>query len=293
VNRIRKKKLVHFYDGLGIALDGLECIGHTAGHYGKIALFRHEQLGKVFVLNGEIQHVEAWAPLYHEPLVHLAAAFVPVVRNVLILGGGTLYAAAEALKYKSVERVVVIDQDEAIIRFTTKFYSHAERCQSDTRFKVLHEDAYNYLGTSGERFDIVINDGADLLKMSQQRGCNLLDTITKAISPSGVCSDVVYRHVFEKSQVANTIRRLAKKCKLCMSLLCIPEYHGSLHLLTIWGRGTSFVNQNLRRPLNLEQQMWIRQRHARCVLYNPRFLAFHLYLPVYLKRIIGLTKKAA
>jgi hypothetical protein len=29
------------------------------------------------------------------------------------------------------------------------------------------------------------------------------------------------------------------------------------------------------------------------VLYNPRFLAFHLYLPVYLKRIIGLTKKAA
>lgn len=284
-------KIVHFYDGLGIALARLKPIGRARGKFGTISLFQHGQLGKVFVLNGEIQHVEAWAPLYHEPLVHLSAAFVPIVKTVLVLGGGTLYAAAEALKYKSIERVVVIEQDESVINFTAKFYPHAKRCIRDKRFAVIHTDAYDYLLKPAEKCDLVINDGADLLKLGKQRRRDLLSSMTRAVTERGICADVVYRHVFERRQASKTIGALSRRFKHAISLVCLPEYHGALHLLSMWGLETSQINQNLDHPLNLEQRAWFGQPKDHCIFYNPRFLKFHLYLPPYIKRIIRLTKK--
>ena len=294
----KQRKITHFFRGIGIALDQLTPVARCRGTYGRITVFRHPELGKVFVLNDEIQHVEAWAPLYHEPLVHLPASFVKEVKEVMIFGGGTLYAASEVLKYKSVERVIVFDHDPKVPETAAEYYSHARACLNDNRFTLVHEDAYSSVARFRNRFDLIINDGADLIsaKSLGYQGrirSNLFLVMTRALKPTGVCADVIYRHLFERQRILHTIRRLQRSTRFALSLVFLPEYHGILHVLSIWGGRSSSVTQTLVRPKNKEQLCWVRDpATSPCVYYDPRFLHYYLYLPPYLKTALAAKKRA-
>lgn len=289
-----KREITHFFNGIGIALSSLKPIARRHGAFGQINLFQHPELGKVFVLNGEIQHVEAWAPLYHEPLVHLAASFVTKVTDVMILGGGTLYAASEALKYKSVRRVSVFDHDPKVSEIAAEFYKHAQDCFNDPRFHIFHRDAYLSISKFRASFDLVINDGADLIVAGAKRknsSPNLFSAMTKSLKPTGVCADVVYRHLFEKRRTIRTINQLKAKNRFALSLVFLPEYHGILHALCMWGKKESHITQWAKRPRNKEQLDWIKNpANSPCVYYTPKFLHYYLYLPCYLKDALNFRK---
>jgi spermidine synthase len=294
-----QRKITHFFKGIGVSVARLTPVAHRRGAFGQISLFQHPELGKIFVLDGEIQHVEAWAPLYHEPLVHLPASFVDEVEDVLILGGGPLYAASEALKYKSVKRVILIDHDHRVTEIVARYYPHARRCLQDRRFTLLHEDAYAALPRLGQQFDLVINDGADLVSVrsrTRQSGAatNLFSDMTAALRPQGACADVIQRHVFERQRILLTLKRLGPRLRVALSLVFLPEYHGVLHLLSIWGKRHSQITQTPTRLQNAEQSRWIRNpRCSPCRYYDPRFLGYYLYLPRYLKSFVTVRKKAA
>jgi spermidine synthase len=276
--RRKQRQISHFLDGIGISLARLVPIARCRGLFGQINLFRHPELGKVFVLNDEIQHVEAWAPLYHEPLVHLPTSFVPHVKDVLILGGGTLYAASEVLKYKTLKRVVLVDHDPEVTWTVVQHYAHAKACVNDTRFALLPRDAYSGLSGFHNEFDLIINDGADLLNVQlrrRHRGSvpNLFSLMSNALKPKGVCADVIWRHLFERRRVLRTLSHLPIKCRLALSLVFLPEYHGVLHMLSMWGKRSSLVSQLAAQPNNKEQTSWIRTPTlSPCMYYDPRFL---------------------
>jgi spermidine synthase len=290
-------KITHFFKGIGISLGKLQPIMRCRGAHRRISIFLHPELGKVFVLGSEIQHVEAWAPLYHEPLIHLPASFVPKVKDVLILGGGTLYAASEALKYRSVERVVVVDRDPLVARTVGRYYSHAKKCFADPRFSLVRGDAYTSLSRLRCKFDLVINDGADLLEVirgpsSLTRRTDCFSAMKLALHSGGVCADVVYRHVFERSRTTRTLKLLAPRGNVALSLVFLPEYHGVLHMLLMWGRASSRVSQNANQPTNREQNRWLETPSlSPCEYYDPRFLAYYFYLPRYIREAIGLRRK--
>jgi spermidine synthase len=255
---MRKKQgeITHFFKGIGISLARLKLITHQRSRFGFIQLFRHPELGKGFVLDGEIQHVEAWVPLYHEPLVHLPAAFVQEVQDVLILGGGTLFAAWEALKYKTVKRVFLFERDPAVIDTVAKHYDHARACLDDPRLILVHKDAYSSLQCLGRKFDLVINDGVDLLAIGSKtagKPSKIFSAMMDALKPNGVCADVVFRHLFEKKRTRRTIDVFQENTRSALSLVFLPEYHGVLHVLCTWGGEASAINQNLQRPQNREQ----------------------------------------
>ncbi len=295
----RQRKIVHFFKGIGVSLARLTLVTRRPSSFGGISLFRHPELGRIFVLNNEIQHVEAWAPLYHEPLVHLPASFVGRLSDVLILGGGTLYAASEALKYKSVRRVVLLDRDPRITETVAQYYSHARACLKDHRFTLLHADAYSLLPRLRNQFDLVINDAADLLdvRLHAVPGCaapDVFSEMTATLKPRGVCADVVQRHAFERSRILRTVKHLDRRSPLALSLVFLPEYHGVLHVLIIWGGRDSRVTQTPGRLLNPEQARWAQDpKSSPCVYYDPRFLRYYFYLPRYLRQALAIKRKAA
>jgi spermidine synthase len=284
-----ERTITHFHDGIGVSLRHLTPLTFRHGAFGTIGVFRHPELGRVFILNDEIQHVEAWSPLYHEPLVHLAASFVGEVKDVLILGGGTLYAASEALKYNSVERVVVLDHDPFVTETVAQLYPHAKMCLKDDRFTLVHQDAYSAMSGIRDQFDLVINDGADLLAVKSSRrrigpGWDAFSAMVRALKPNGVCADVVYRHLFERQRIQRTVERLRECARFALSLVFLPEYHGILHVLCIWGGKASSVTQSLVCPKNKEQLHWMKNPNSSlCTYFDPRFLPYYLYLPRYMK----------
>ncbi len=67
---------------------------------------------QVLLLDGKSQSAEADEFVYHELLVHLALLLHPNPRTVFIAGGGEGATAREALRHKSVEKVVMVDIDK-------------------------------------------------------------------------------------------------------------------------------------------------------------------------------------
>jgi spermidine synthase len=250
----------------------------------KIDLFEHPKLGKILVLGDEVQHVEKWQSLYHEPLIHVPCAFVPELKHVLILGGGSLFAAHEVLRYPTVTRCTLVDHDPTVLDAMTRHYAHAVAVVKDPRFSYVRRDAVEFLEKTDANYDLVVNDCFDSLGITARSEESTFSLMGRRISSHGVCVDVIYRDVLDNNY------RLQAHSALCkadhaFSLIAVPEYPGILHLLACWG--SDRVSQHLRRPINACQRGWIADKAARPLLqfYNPEFLSFYLYLPPYLQNL--------
>lgn len=268
---------------LAVSFRNLELIEAFESDLQDVKLFNHHLLGKILVIDNEIQHVENWQPLYHEPLVHVPASFVDEIRTVLILGGGSLFAAAEALRYSSVERCVLVDHDTSVLKLMSRHYDHVDKVLSDSRFEYVAHDAIGFMQETDQQFDLVINDCFDTISVSRTAGISVFQLMTQKITPTGVCSDLVYRHVLESAHIRATRDALKAMPAYALSLINVPDYPGALHVLTFWG---ALVSQDSRFPRNNIQRSWCAGNTPEGLkFFNPSFLSFHLYIPPYLKRI--------
>lgn len=140
--------------------------------------------GHALFLNGNLQFNSFDEYRYHEALVHPAfAAHGGSAKRVLVLGGGDGLALREILKYKSVEKVQLVDLDPAMTGLPKGFPPLAElnhHSYDDPRVSVTNGDAFVWLDqTETEPFDIAIVDFPDpnnfaLGKLYSARFYNLL-----------------------------------------------------------------------------------------------------------------------
>lgn len=266
---------------LAITLREIELVEALASSRQSLRLFRHPTLGRVLVIDDELQHVEAWQALYHEPLIHLPAAFLPALRDVLILGGGSLFAALEALKYPTVRNCTLVDHDPEVLRLMARHYQHARAVLDDPRFTFIQSDVVDFLASGGSTFDLVVNDCLDSFRPTGTDALSFADALERRMATGGICSDLIYRHLWAAGHLAGAKRILASR-HVALSLVAVPEYPGTLHLLTMWSRHA--LDQAIRMPLNKVQQGWCDTGvFPQLEFYDPRFLSFHLYLPPYVR----------
>ena len=86
------------------------------------------------------------------------------VERVMIVGGGDLSIADEALKHKGVKEVVLVDIDGRVVELCKKLFGEINaKAFKDKRLKIEIADAFEYLGRkeSKNRFDLIIADRPD------------------------------------------------------------------------------------------------------------------------------------
>jgi spermidine synthase len=121
-----------------------------------------DDLGKALVIDGKTQSAVVDEHVYHESLVQPAMVAHGSPRSVLILGGGEGATAREALKFPSVNRVVMVDIDEEIVNACKELLPEWHRgAFDDPRLKLVIDDAEHYVNTTSEKFDVVIADLVD------------------------------------------------------------------------------------------------------------------------------------
>ena len=245
-----------------------------------VGLYKHPLLGKVLILNGEIHHIENYQHLYHEPLVHLPLVFIEEPKNCLIIGGGSLFAAFEVLKYPTVNRVVLCDFDHTVLDLMFDTYEHAKQVKADNRFCYVEEEAISFINNTNEKFDLVINDCFNLSEISDS--ISMYDKMNSLCTSQGVCADVIYRHIFDRITTQKSLQLVKNKMNLALSLTVIPEYPGILHILTIWGKNLS-ISQNALRTKNLFQLE--KSNKQKFKVFEPEHIPYYLYLPPYIKEL--------
>jgi len=247
----------------------------------RVALYEHPLLGKVLILNGEIHHIESYQHLYHEPLVHLPLAFIEKPKSCLIIGGGSLFAAFEVLKYPTIEKVILCDFDHTVLDLMFHTYEHAKKVKADKRFHYIEEDALIFIDSITDKFDLVINDCFNLAEISTS--VSMYDKLSSLCTANGVCSDVIYRHIFDKITSQKSLQLLNGRTNLALSLTVIPEYPGILHILTIWGKNPN-ISQNQTKTINLFQLDKSNKHNFR--VFVPDHIPYYLYLPPYIKEML-------
>lgn len=119
-------------------------------------------------LNGNLQFAQRDEYRYHEALVHPAMSAYSAVgaapKKVAVLGGGDGMAVREILKYPGVERVTLVELDPAM---TELFSQQPVLVQlnggalKSPKVKIINTDAFSWLETATEMFDVIIVDFPD------------------------------------------------------------------------------------------------------------------------------------
>jgi spermidine synthase len=118
--------------------------------------------GKGLVLDGKWQSCTGDEFLYHEPLVHPAMLCHGAPKSVLILGGGEGATAREVLRWRTVERAVMVDIDREVVEACREHLPEMHQgAFDDPRLELVFDDALRVLDAADEQWDVIISDLSD------------------------------------------------------------------------------------------------------------------------------------
>jgi spermidine synthase len=121
--------------------------------------------GKALMLDGKWQSAQHDEFLYHEGLVHPPLALHGDPKKVLILGGAEGATIREVLRWKGVERIVMVDIDGEVVEACKELLPEMHQgAFDDPRVEVIIGDAQAFIETTDERWDAIISDLSDPLE---------------------------------------------------------------------------------------------------------------------------------
>jgi S-adenosylmethionine/arginine decarboxylase-like enzyme len=144
---------------------------------------------KCLRLDNTLQQCSSYRPHYHEPFVHLSAAYTNVKR-VVFVGGGDSMLLHEVLKYPSLELVLGLELDQKVTRnsfehFKTQPHFDDERVQwwFGDGAKSLTLLPREYFGT----FDLVLLDLSEtVMSMTVTEGLDVFGAMKLLLSDTGI-----------------------------------------------------------------------------------------------------------
>ena len=118
--------------------------------------------GKGLVLDGKWQSCTGDEFLYHEALVHPAAIAYQSPKNVLVLGGGEGATIREVLRWKTIEKVMMVDIDGEVVESCRQHLPEMhQNAFDDPRVELVIADALQVLDKTTQQWDIIISDLSD------------------------------------------------------------------------------------------------------------------------------------
>lgn len=132
--------------------------------YQHLQVMETDILGRMMLLDGIIMLTEHDEFAYHEMLVHPAMQTLGDARRVLIAGGGDGGTAREVLRYASVERVDMVEIDEAVVQASKRFFPALSAGFADPRFHLFVQDGLAFVNAAEPAaYDVILVDGTDPL----------------------------------------------------------------------------------------------------------------------------------
>lgn len=127
-----------------------------------LVIFENARMGRVMALDGAIQTTEADEFFYHEMLTHVPILAHGQARNVLIIGGGDGGMLREVCRHASVERITMVEIDQAVVDMCKKYLpKHSNGAFDDPRVKLVIDDGMHFIANCTEQFDVIISDCPD------------------------------------------------------------------------------------------------------------------------------------
>jgi spermidine synthase len=255
--------------------------------YQRIEIFDSVANGRVLVLDDVVQMTTRDESAYAEMLTHLPIFEHGKVERVMIVGGGDLSIADEALKHKNVREVVLVDIDGRVVELCRKHFPGVNaRAFKDKRLKIEIADAFEYLGRKEAkgRFDLIVGDRPDPIGPGKALfGETFYDRIKGALKAGGFATfqtGVPFYQPWEITEALTELRRFFPRSGLYLTV--VPTYVGGFMALSWAGKGARLgTPAGIRRAAAAFKRSRIKTDY-----YNPAVHAAAFALPEWIGRLV-------
>jgi spermidine synthase len=261
-------------------------LAEEKSRYQRIKIFDTVANGRVMTLDDVVQITSRDESAYAEMLTHLPLFEHGKAERVMIVGGGDLSIADEALKHKSVKEVVLVDIDGRVVELCRAHFGEINaRAFKDKRLKIEIADAFEYLGRkeSKGRFDLIVGDRPDPIGPGKALfGETFYDRIRTALNAGGFATfqtGVPFYQPWEITEALEELRAFFPQSGLYLTV--VPTYIGGYMALTWAGKG-----KPLGTPAGIKRaQAAFKRSRIKTDYYNAEMHAAAFALPEWVRRL--------
>jgi len=129
------------------------------------------------------------------PLITLAHA--PSARTAAVVGFGSGMSTQFLLDMPTLDTVVTIEIEPAMVRGARAFYPTNRRAYEDPRSTIVYDDAKSYFSATGRRFDVIYSEPSNpwVSGVSSLFTTEFYERIARALTPNGVFGQ--WLHLYE------------------------------------------------------------------------------------------------
>lgn len=129
----------------------------------RIDVFESPEFGRFLTSNGSVIFSEKDEFTYDEMIVHVPMAVHPLVKRVLVIGGGDGGVARELSHYNEIEVIDVVEPDKMFVDVCRDFFPDNAVGLDDDRVTIYNRDGLRFLRSKHDEYDLIINDCTDPL----------------------------------------------------------------------------------------------------------------------------------
>jgi spermidine synthase len=257
--------------------------------YQRIKIFDTPNNGRVMTLDDIVQITTRDESAYAEMLTHLPMFEHGKAERIMIVGGGDLSIADEALKHKGVKEVVLVDIDGRVIELCKQYFGAINaKAFKDKRLTIEVADAFEYLGRkeSRNRFDLIVADRPDPVGPGKALfGETFYDRVRNALKPGGFATfqtGVPFYQPWEITEALNELAEFFPSSGLYLTV--VPTYIGGFMALSWAGKGKS---AKLGTPAGIKKAAAaFKKAKLKTDYYNPAVHAAAFALPEWIARLV-------
>jgi spermidine synthase len=264
-------------------------LAEEKSRYQRIRIFDTVANGRVLSLDDIVQITTRDESAYAEMLTHLPMLEHGKVERVMIVGGGDLSIADEALKHKGVKEVVLVDIDGRVVELCREHFADINaRAFRDKRMTIEIADAFEYLGRaeSKARFDLIIADRPDPVGPGKALfGETFYDRVKHALKAGGFATFQTGVPFYQPSEITEALKELAAFFPQSgLYLTVVPTYVGGFMALSWAGNGR---NAKLGTPTGIRRASTrFASARLKTDYYNPDIHAAAFALPEWIGRLV-------
>lgn len=231
------------------------------------------ELGRMLTLDGIVQTTIKDEYVYHEMITHIPLFTHPNPKKVLVVGGGDGGAVREILKHPSVEKVVLCEIDEEVIKECKKFLPEISSKLDDPKCEIFIGDGIKYVHEHKNEFDVIIVDSTDPFGAAEGLfGGSFYKEISECLTQDGIFiaqTETPFYLPETVKRVYNDANNIFPITKLFMA--GIPTYPSGFWSFTIGSKKYDPEYADLSNTIDIDTKYYTKKLHKACFVL-PKFI---------------------
>ncbi len=259
-----------------------EHLYHGKSEYQSIDFFDSYEFGKFLTLDGYMMVNEKDEFIYHDMMVHVPMATNPLIKKVLVIGGGDGGTVRELTRYPSIEVIDMVEIDEQVVKLSQQYLPLTASQLNDPRVKIYYDDGLSFVSGLDNTYDLILVDSTDSMGPGEGLFSKAFyDNCYQALTEDGILVNQHESPYYDKE--AKEMKRSHAKIKKLFPIAMVYQFHMPTYPSGHWLFG--FASKKYHPIENADFDVW-KDFGLKTKYYNTNIHKGSFLLPTFVQEML-------